>query len=136
MRTLILILVLLLHVSARTATGDILLTALNCHWFLGEEESRNADKPPTKDQYSLKAGHLIGLLPEAAPLFVGLQEVGNGADVQALAYSATRRYQRSYAHLFVQGKDTATKQDVGALLDTSRGWGVHGRPTRVSDLEK
>jgi hypothetical protein len=51
MRTLILILVVLLHVSARAATGDILLTTLNCYWFLGEEESRNADKPPTKDQY-------------------------------------------------------------------------------------
>src|SRR5687767_11299183 len=27
-------------------------------------------------------------------------------------------------------------QDVGAILDTSRGWGVYGRASRVSDLEK
>jgi hypothetical protein len=27
-------------------------------------------------------------------------------------------------------------QNVGALLDASLGWGVYGRPSRVSDLEK
>ena len=83
----------------------VLLTTLNCYWFFGDEDSPHADKPPTKDQYSLKAGHLVGLLPREAPLFIGLQEIGNGDDVRA-------------------------------LLDVSTGWGVHGRPARVSDLER
>lgn len=114
----------------------ISFATLNCYWFLSAEESNGADKPRTTQEYSLKAGHLIGLLPPEAPLFVGLQEIGNDQDVQALAYSATRRYKRQYKPLFVQGRDTATKQDVGALFDTSRGWGVYGRPSRVSELER
>jgi len=68
-------------------------------------------------------------LPKDPPLFLGLQEVGNGEDVLALAKSAKARYGRDYRPLLVQGRDTETRQDVGALLDTSRGWGVYGRPT-------
>jgi two-component system chemotaxis response regulator CheB len=30
----------------------------------------------------------------------------------------------------------STGQNVGAILDTSSGWGVYGRPSRVSDLER
>jgi endonuclease/exonuclease/phosphatase family metal-dependent hydrolase len=37
--------------------------------------------------------------------------------------------------LFVRGHDTATGQNVGAILDRTRGWGVYGKPSRVSDLE-
>jgi hypothetical protein len=125
-----------LPTQVAAATNSVLLTTLNCYWFFGEEDSQHADKPLSKEKYSLKAGHLIGLLPREAPLFVGLQEIGNGDDVRALAHAAGRRYGRSYEHLFVQGRDTATRQDVGALLDISSGWGVHGRASRVSDLEK
>lgn len=117
-------------------TNAITVATLNCYWFLGAEESDNADKPRTTADYNLKAGHLIGLFPPVAPFFVGLQEIGNAKDVQALAYSATRRYQRDYTPLFVQGNDTATGQDVGALFDTTRGWGVKGQPFRSAELEQ
>jgi hypothetical protein len=116
---------------ATTTTNAVLLSTLNCYWFFGEEDSQHADKPPSREQYSLKAGHLIGLLPRQTPLFVGLQEIGNGDDVRALAHAANRRYGGDYQHLFVQGRDTATRQDVGALLDVSTGWGVDDRPSRV-----
>jgi hypothetical protein len=118
------------------AAEPISLATLNCYWFFGTENYANADKPISTNEYSLKAGHLIGLLPQDAPLLVGLQEIGNDQDVQALACSATRRYSRDFKPLFVQGRDTATKQDVGALFDTSRGWGVYGKASRVSELEK
>jgi hypothetical protein len=68
-------------------------------------------------------------------LFIGFQELGGGEHVDALAHSATVRYGRPYRALFVQGHDTATGENVGAVLDTSRGWGVNGRTSRVSDLE-
>lgn len=116
--------------------NPISLITLNCYWFLGQEDYAHADRPKGKEEYELKAGHLVGLLPSEAPLLVGLQEVGNDGDVQALAYSAQRRYGRHYQPLFVQGRDTATKQDVGAILDTTRGWGVYGKPSRVSELER
>jgi len=35
----------------------------------------------------------------------------------------------------VRGRDPATSQNVGAILDPSRGWGVNGRPARLADLE-
>lgn len=136
----ILLLVLLAGCKTRTILpadlNPITLVTLNCYWFLGQENYHSADRPRGEQEYELKAGHLAGLLPPEPPLFVGLQEVGNDGDVQTLAYAAQRRYGHTYQPLFVQGKDTATKQDVGALLDTTRGWGVHGRPSRVSELER
>lgn len=53
-----------------------------------------------------------------------------------MARAAKARYKTTYQHLFVQGRDTSTKQDVGALLDAGRGWGVYGKASRVSDLER
>src|SRR5207249_4354117 len=50
--------------------------------------------------------------------------------------SATARYGRRYQTLFAHGTDSSTGQNVGAILDTSGGWGVYGRPSRVSDLER
>jgi len=118
-------------------TNSISLTTLNCYWFFNSEEiGTTGETPKTDQEYDLKAGHLIGLLPTEAPLLVGLQEIGNGKDVAKLVHAANARYKRSYAPLFVQGRDTATKQDVGAFFDTSRGWSVYGGPSRVSDLER
>lgn len=131
-RALILLLIQVVTAAAETFS----FATMNCYWFLGAETNEAADKPRTTEEYSLKAGHLIGLLPQEPPLFVGLQEIGNDQDVQALAYSASRRYKHDFKPLFVQGRDTATKQDVGALFDTSRGWGVHGKASRVSELDK
>lgn len=131
-----LLLLLLSLVSAHSQSQSLSFITLNCYWFFGEENYREADRPKDQQEYELKAGHLIGLLPKDAPLFVGLQEIGNGKDVQALAQSASKRYRRSYQTLFVQGKDTSTKQDVGALLDTTRGWGVYGKASRPVELDQ
>ena len=45
----------------------------------------------------------------------------------------TREQERS---LFAHGKDMSSGQNVGAILNTSSAWGVYGRPSRVSDLER
>lgn len=128
---------LLLAVASNVLAAErITLTTLNCYWFFGQENPADDVKPLRPDEYSLKAGHLIGLLPASPPLFVGLQEIGNDGDVEALAHSASKRYGREFRPLFVQGKDNVTRQDVGALIDISRGWGVHGKPSRHADLEK
>ena len=115
----------------------ISLATLNCYWFFnGNESNGRADLPRTRIDYTTKAGHLIGLLPAQAPLFVGVEEIGAEEDVNALARSATARFKQPYRTLFVQGKDTATGQNVGAIFNTAAGWGVYGRPSRVSDLER
>ena len=115
----------------------ISVATLNCYWFFnGDEGKGSIDKPRTGLEYSTKAGHLIGLLPREAPLFIGFQEIGGGEDLTALARSATARYGHPYQTLFVHGRDTSTGQNVGAILDTGTGWGVYGRPSRVSDLER
>ncbi len=122
--------------SRRSPSWDTLAT-LNCYWFFnGDEGKASADKPTSTLEYSTKAGHLIGLLPREAPLFVGFQEIGGGEDLAALAHSASARYGRTYQALFARGKDSATGQNVGAILNTSSGWGVYGRVSRVSDLER
>jgi hypothetical protein len=58
-----------------------------------------------------------------------LLELGFEVDERTVSRSA--RYRRQYQTLFARGKDTATGQNVGAILDTSRGWGVHGQASRV-----
>ena len=127
---------LLLTLSA--SAESLSLATLNCYWFFNGEDASKVqnDRPRDTVEYSTKAGHLIGLLPPEAPLFVGFQELGGGEDLAALAHSATARYHHPYQSLFVRGHDTSTGQNVGAILDTSRGWGVYGRPSRVSDLER
>ena len=130
------LLCLLAGVAAR-GQESIHIATLNCYWFFnGNETDGRADLPRTKIEYTTKAGHLIGLLPAEAPLLVGVQEIGDQNDIQALARSATARFKRPYRALFAQGKDTATGQDVGAIFNTAAGWGVYGRPSRVSDLER
>jgi hypothetical protein len=138
MRILFTILGLLLALGQATpATPTVSLVTLNCYWLMsGAEGSGQADKSQSREEYELKAGHLVGLLPAEAPLFVGFQEIGGGEDLAALAKSATARYGRQYQTLFARGKDTSTGQNVGAILGTSTGWGVYGRPSRASDLEK
>ena len=125
----------LLITSIPLLAESVTFTTLNCYWFF-QDGSRLGEAPKNEREYDQKAGHLVGLLPREAPLFVGFQEIGTAQDLQRLAHAASQRYGRRYQPLFVQGRDTATKQDVGAILDTSRGWGVHGRASRVSDLEK
>jgi hypothetical protein len=71
-----------------------------------------------------------------APLFIGFQEIGGEQDLGALAHAASARFRHDYQPLFVRGRDSATGQNVGAIFDASSGWGVYGRATRVSDLER
>ena len=67
---------------------------------------------PNNGQTTAPAGRgtRIGLLPQQAPLLVGLQEIGGGEDIEAMARAAQARYKHSYRPLFVKGKDTATGQ--------------------------
>ncbi|MHC1768793.1 MAG: hypothetical protein AB9869_31675 [Verrucomicrobiia bacterium] len=136
MRSIALSLLLFLLPCIAGQAESVSLATLNCYWFGADDFEKTAVEPITKVEYSQKAGHLIGLLPQEAPLFIGLQEIGTSTDADYLAHSAKMRWKREYQTLFVQGNDTATRQDVAALLDTSRGWGVHGRPSRPSELQK
>src|SRR5688572_21063137 len=117
-------------------TNSFIFTTLNCYWYFQSGNNTAAEAKLTYDEWVEKAGHLAGLLPTEAPLFVAFQEIGDLGDLNRLNNAASRRYNRKYQPLFVQGKDSATDQDVGAILDTSRGWGVHGRASRASDLER
>jgi len=137
LRQIIATALLLAAIAAPGQANTIILATLNCYWFFDAQEGKaSADKPTSTLEYSTKAGHLIGLLPREAPLFVGFQEIGGGEDLAALAHSASARYGRTYQTLFARGNDTSTGQNIGAILNTSSGWGVYGRPSRVSDLER
>ena len=121
-RTLLLVISLALTLPSLGEQKPLTLITLNCYWFFnGDEGIATSNKPRTTLEYSTKAGHLIGLLPQEAPLFVGFQEIGGGEDLAALAHSASARYGHQYQTLFARGKDTATRQYVGAILDRSSG---------------
>lgn len=125
------------HAFAKKAANTLPFVTMNCYWFFTADESLGKGSLPQNEaEYDQKAGHLIGLLPDDAPFFIALQEIGGGKDVEKLAHAAQARYGREYLPLFIQGHDTVTGQDVGALFDSSRGWGVQGKPARVSELER
>jgi hypothetical protein len=117
-------------------TNSLTFTTLNCYWYFQSGNNTATEAKLTYDEWDKKAGHLVGLLPAEAPLFVGFQEIGDLGDLNRMVHAASQRYKRKYQSLFVQGTDSATKQDVAAMLDTSRGWGVYGRASRVSELER
>lgn len=126
-----------LGLARAQSTNTFPFATMNCYWFFSGDENRGkGDLPKNEAELDQKAGHLIGLLPEEAPLFLALEEIGGERDLQKLARAAKARYQREYAPIFIEGNDTSTGQNVGALLDTSRGWGVSGEPVRVSELQR
>jgi len=96
MRLIYLLLVsLLLAFPGFSEERSFTVATLNCYWFFNGQEGKDSiDKPRSTIEYSTKAGHLIGLLPREAPLFVAFQEIGGGEDLAALAKSATTRYGR------------------------------------------
>src|SRR3954471_3580511 len=73
------LIVAVLLVARVVKAEEVSFATMNCYWFLGQEETTQG-KPRTTEDYSLKAGHLVGLLPAEAPLLVGLQEIGNDQD--------------------------------------------------------
>jgi len=80
---------LLLAVPGFGQERSFTFATLNCYWFFSGAEGKDSiDEPRSTIEYSTKAGHLIGLLPREAPLFVGFQEIGGGEDLAALAKSA------------------------------------------------
>ena len=73
MHTILFLLVsLVFAVPGLSQEQSLTVATLNCYWFFnGEEGKSDIDKPRSSLEYSTKAGHLIGLLPKEAPLFVG-----------------------------------------------------------------
>ena len=74
MHTILFLLVsLVFAVPGLSQEQSLTVATLNCYWFFnGEEGKSDIDKPRSSLEYSTKAGHLIGLLPKEAPLFVGV----------------------------------------------------------------
>ena len=102
---------------------------LNCFFLVDPSrppEGQLSEKAPTPAIYAAKLENLSGLIKGLD--VVGIQEVGSEKETQALAKES------DYQALFVQGKDTYTGQDVGALVAKRSGLTVK-KATRVSALE-
>jgi hypothetical protein len=61
--------------------------------------------------------------------FVGLAHIQPKSGPDLLGQHCTNRH---WNRVVSSAINLATKQDVGALLDTSVGWGVYGKPARAS----
>ncbi len=118
-------------------TKPLLITTLNCYLFFGggNQTNREFNQPRNTQDYWKKTSNLVSLLPTNAPLLVAFQEVGKLREVEHLAQAAATRYQHRYQPIFVQGKDTFTSENVGAMLCPDFGWGLAERPERDADLD-
>jgi endonuclease/exonuclease/phosphatase family metal-dependent hydrolase len=114
-----------------------LVTTLNCYLFFGGGSQTNRDfkQPRTAQDYWKKAGNLVSLLPADAPLLVAFEEIGKLREVEHLAQTAAARYRRRFQPVFVQGKDTFTSENVGAMLCLDYGWGLSEKPARDDGLD-
>ena len=128
---------LLVLAPARAQEKPLQFTSLNCYFFFGGgESSKKFNQPRLAGDYWKKATNLVSLLPTNAPLVVGLQEIGRGREALHLAQLTAAKYQLRYAPLFVQGKDTYTSEDVGALVCLDLGWGLATQAARDPALDR
>lgn len=124
MRFLFVLLTLVTSLSAAIKVGT-----LNCFFLVDPSrpaEGQLSEKAPPPATYSAKLENLSGLIKGLD--VVGIQEVGSAVETQALAKAS------DYQALFVQGKDTFTGQDVGALVAKRSGLTVK-KAARVPALE-
>lgn len=124
LRYLVVLLALVSSLSAAIKVGT-----LNCFFLVDPSrppEGQLSEKAPTPAIYAAKLENLSGLIKGLD--VVGIQEVGSEKETQALARAA------GYQPFFVQGKDTFTGQDVGAMVSIRPGLSVK-KATRVSALE-
>src|SRR5688500_8466953 len=89
-------------ISTSGQTNSFTFTTLNCYWYFQSGNTTAVDAKLTYDEWDKKAGHLVGLLPSEAPLFVAFQEIGDLGDLNRLNHAASQRYKRRYQPLFVQ----------------------------------
>ncbi len=113
---------LLAAVCAPCRAQPLRVATLNCEWLMRPGTAGSAgpgiDRPRDGSEYAQKVENLAWLLFRASPDLVGLQEIG---DMPEAADIAGRLGMRPF---FVQGRDTATGQDVAAAAAGRGEWGV------------
>jgi hypothetical protein len=118
-------------------TNRVLISTLNCYAFFGGNETRlQLGQPQTSPDYWRKARNLVGLWSAAAPLLIGLEEIGGSREAVYLSRFAAARYQHSFQPVFAETKDTFTEEAVGAVMDLDQGWHLAGKPGCDPELDK
>lgn len=113
-----------------SAWADLKVGTLNCYLLFAPGSDHGGQLKDTElspDAYAEKVTHLSSLLKGLD--FVGLEELGSEVDDKNMAKAAG-----TYQPLFVQGKDTYTGEDVGALVLKRAGLTVK-KVSRVPVLE-
>jgi hypothetical protein len=118
-------------------TAPVLVTTLNCNAFFGGGETKmQLGQPRTAPDFWRKAENLVGLWPSNPPSLVALQEIGGTREVVYLSQIAAARYHHTFQPVFASTKDVYTAEAVAAVVDTSQGWGIAGKPGRDPELDK
>lgn len=121
---------LLFTAGLSSAWADLSVGTLNCYLLFAPGSSpggRLTDKELSPDAYATKVSNLASLVKGLD--FIGLEELGSDVDVKNMAKAAG-----AYQAFFVQGKDTYTGEDVGALISRRQGISVK-KASRVPALE-
>ncbi|HTJ77844.1 MAG TPA: hypothetical protein VL357_02515 [Rariglobus sp.] len=123
-------LILLALILVSSLSAEIKIGTLNCYLLFApgsDPGGQLTDKMLSPEAYTEKVTHLASLVKGLD--FVGLEEIGSEVDTKNMAKAAG-----TYQPLFVQGKDTYTGEDVGALVLKRSGLTVK-KASRVSSLE-
>lgn len=119
-----------LWIFVSAALADLKVGTLNCYLLFApgsDPGGQLKDVALAPDAYTEKVTHLASLVKGLD--FVGLEELGGEVDAKNMANAAG-----TYQPLFVQGKDTYTGEDVGALV-LKRSGIIVKKTSRVPALE-
>ncbi|VTT99098.1 Endonuclease/exonuclease/phosphatase OS=Pirellula staleyi (strain ATCC 27377 / DSM 6068 / ICPB 4128) GN=Psta_1922 PE=4 SV=1: Exo_endo_phos [Gemmataceae bacterium] len=110
--------------GVQLANGDeVTIGTWNIKFFYDDETSDNATQlakkmsAPSKEKYQERVKLTAAAVAKIKPTVLGLTEIENKKVVEDLAAALKTNHQLEYLVGFVQGKDTATEQDVAFLYD-------------------
>jgi hypothetical protein len=104
---------------ASLALADIKVSTLNCYLLFSpanvERTAMKREVMPA-ETYRVKVEHLASMIAASGADIVGLQEIGSKAELTDLSRALSQSTGKKWSVCFVQGRDTYTGEDVGALV--------------------
>lgn len=102
--------------------GDLSVVTWNLEWFYdwdirdNQSEAAKINSAPSKKDWEWRLRVTADAIAKLHPTVLCLQEIENRKVLDELAQTIKERHNLDYEVCFVQGRDTFTEQDVGALV--------------------
>lgn len=124
-QTILALIVIVMAVGPATASAQeetLRVATWNLEWFFDADTSDNptmlarSQSAPDQTEFDERVDAFTDAVQAINPTIIALQEIENRKVVQELANRLQEKHNLAYQVAFVQGRDTATEQDVAFLV--------------------